>query len=818
MSRKGKVLVVDDTAASLKLLSELLQTEGYEVRSAINGAMALHSASINPPELVLLDVRMPVMDGFEVCRRLKEHPKTREVPVIFVSGLSELNEKVEGFELGAVDFVTKPFQREELLARVRTHLELHHLRTELEQRVKERTVNLNDAQAIAHIGSWEIDAAGNMTWSDEMFRIFEIDKLLFDSRYETFYGRIHPDDQVSVSRAYSNSLGDKLPYQIVHRLQMPDGRIKWVELRCTNKFDLEGKVVRSFGTVQDVSEREEAATQLRIAAVAFDTQEAIMVTDTNANIIKVNKSFELTTGYSESDVLGKSPRILKSGRHDQAFYQGMWQAVSTEGRWSGEVWDRRKNGEIYPKWLTITAVKVNEDVSHYVAVFIDIAERKRAEQEIHRLAFYDPLTQLPNRRLLFDRMHMALGHSTRTQNYGALMFLDLDNFKVLNDTKGHEYGDQMLIEVANRLAVSIRDTDFVARFGGDEFVILLENLGLNQDEAATHAGNIAEKIRESLAQNYLILGYSYISSPSIGVVLFNGNEVEIDELFKRADMAMYQAKESGRNAVRFFESAMQTMIDTRALMENALRKALPDGELALFYQLQTNQKRELIGAEVLLRWNSKALGMIAPTQFIPLAEQTRLILPIGRWVLESVCLQLKQWEAHPVLCNLSLSVNISPIQFHSVDFVNEVKTIILESGVNPKLIELELTENLVLENVDEAISKMTLLKELGVRFSMDDFGTGYSSLQYIKRLPIDQLKIDQSFVRDILTDPGDAMMVQVIASMAHNFGYEVIAEGVEEQGQLAPLIERGCEMFQGYYYSRPVALADFEKLISEWGN
>jgi diguanylate cyclase (GGDEF)-like protein len=413
-------------------------------------------------------------------------------------------------------------------------------------------------------------------------------------------------------------------------------------------------------------------------------------------------------------------------------------------------------------------------------------------------------------------MFIGMGQSARSRHYGALMFIDLDHFKVLNDTKGHEFGDKMLVEVARRLSECVRETDSVARFGGDEFVVMLENLSVNLEEAITQAGVVAEKMRVSLAQTYLISGYVHESSSSIGVVLFQGEEVEIDDLFKRADMAMYQAKEGGRNMVKFFEPEMQSVLESRTLMERALRQALPNGELELFYQVQTNQTNQLLGAEVLLRWNSRELGAVSPAQFIPLAEQTKLILPIGRWVLENACARLAEWALHPVLSKIHLAVNISPVQFHQPDFVRQVIVIIEKYGVDPRRLELELTENLVLEDIEEAIDKMTALKEIGVRFSMDDFGTGYSSLQYIKRLPINQLKIDQSFVRDILTDSGDAMMVQTIVAMARNFGYEVIAEGVEEHAQLSPLIARGCDTFQGYLFSRPVAIAEFERLIEGW--
>jgi diguanylate cyclase (GGDEF)-like protein/PAS domain S-box-containing protein len=690
--------------------------------------------------------------------------------------------------------------------------------TENIARQESQSAFLVETQKIGCFGSWELDVESKkLLWSDEIFRLFEVDPLRVTPSYRAFLDIVHPEDRTLMNQAYTDSLKDRQPFQITHRLLMLDGRVKWVEERCTNFFDWDGRLVRSVGTVQDVTAREEIAQQLRISAVAFETQEAILVTDRNVNIIKVNHSFEITTGYSQEEVLGCNPSMLASGRHDQAFYQAMWAAINGEGRWSGEVWDRRKNGEIYPKWLTITAVMNREEVSHYVAVFVDITERKKAEEEIRNLAFYDPLTGLPNRRLLLDRMFIGMGQSARSRNYGALMFIDLDYFKVLNDTKGHEFGDRMLAEVAQRLTACVRETDSVARFGGDEFVVMLENLSANLDEAVSQAGSIAEKMRVSMAETYLISGYVHESSSSIGVVLFLGEEVEIDDLFKRADMAMYQAKEGGRNMVRFFEPQMQSVLESRTLMERALRQALPNGELELFYQVQTNQANQLLGAEVLLRWNSRELGRVSPAEFIPLAEQTKLILPIGKWVLENACARLKGWESHPVLGKLHLAVNVSPVQFHQPDFVRQVKAMIEKHGIDPRRLELELTENLVLEDIEEAIGKMTALKEIGVRFSMDDFGTGYSSLQYIKRLPINQLKIDQSFVRDILTDSGDAMMVQTIVEMARNFGYEVIAEGVEEHAQLSPLIARGCDTFQGYLFSRPVAIAEFEQLIAAWG-
>ena len=676
---------------------------------------------------------------------------------------------------------------------------------------------LKEAQKIGHFGSWELNLeTGKLIWSDEIFHLFEIDQAKFSASYEAFLHGIHPDDRDRVNAAYNKSLQDKQPYQITHRLLMDDGRVKWVEERCSSNFDESGKPLRSVGTVQDVTEREELAVQARIAAVAFETQEAMLVTDQHNRIIKVNAAFTQITGYEEAEVIGKNPNILSSGRHDADFYRRMWVEIIERGRWSGEVLDKRKDGAVYPKWLTITAVSHRDEVTHYVAVFVDISDRKRAEEEIRNLAFNDSLTQLPNRRSMLERLQLSFGQSRRSGHHCALMFLDLDHFKILNDTRGHDYGDLMLQEVARRMNECVRETDSVARFGGDEFVVLLEGLSVKSDEAVLQAGFIAEKIRESLSKPYHLKDSVHLSSPSIGVVLFNGDDSNSDELLKQADMAMYRAKDSGRNMVRFFEPAMQAALESRSLMESALRDALAKGELKLNFQLQTNKAMDLLGAEVLLRWNSAVLGSVSPAQFIPIAEQTKLILPIGHWVLESACKQLKLWEKDPVLGKMHLAVNISPLQFHQQYFVEQVKAILQSTGADPNRLELELTENLVLEDVDEATEKMMALKLIGVRFSMDDFGTGYSSLQYIKRLPIDQLKIDQSFVRDILTDPGDAVMVQTISDLARNFGFDVIAEGVETEDQLPSLVDRGCDMFQGYLFSKPISVDDFEVLVKRW--
>ncbi|PLX60879.1 MAG: hypothetical protein C0630_14765 [Sedimenticola selenatireducens] len=441
--------------------------------------------------------------------------------------------------------------------------------------------------------------------------------------------------------------------------------------------------------------------------------------------------------------------------------------------------------------------------------------RKQAEQEIHQLVFYDPLTHLPNRRLLLDRLQQATAISTRSGRHGAVLFLDLDLFKKINDTKGHAMGDLMLVEVARRLQFCVREGDSVARLGGDEFVVVLEDLSLLPDEAATHAEIVAEKIRDELSRPYMLEGQEHHTTVSIGIELFRAHNENLGNLLKHADVAMYQAKAAGGNTVRFFDPKMQAVLDTRLAIETDLRQAIAKQQFLLQYQIQVNSCGKTIGAEVLLRWKHPERGFVFPDQFIPLAEETGLILPIGLWVLQTACAQLNAWQQDALTQDLILAVNVSAKQFHHADFVAQVRRVLLESGAKPSHLKLELTESTVLGNIQEAIAKMREIKQLGVNFSMDDFGTGYSSLAYLKRLPLDEVKIDRSFVSDITTDQSDAAIVQAIIGMTKALGLNVIAEGVETREQMNFLTKHGCHAFQGYLFGKPVPLKEVEALLQK---
>ena len=488
----------------------------------------------------------------------------------------------------------------------------------------------------------------------------------------------------------------------------------------------------------------------------------------------------------------------------------MWESIARSGCWQGEIWDRRKNGEEYQKWLTISAVKDDEgSVTHYVGAQYDITERKKAEEKINELAFFDQLTGLPNRTLLMDRLRQAMTNSRRNGGYCALLLIDLDHFKTLNDTLGHDMGDTLLQQVAQRLTDCVRAGDTAARVGGDEFVVILTDLSQVETSAATQTELIGEKIIAALNRPYLLKDATYRSTPSIGASLFNGDRIEIEVLLKQADLAMYRAKDEGRNTLRFFDSEMEMVVMARAALEKDLREAIQENQFVLHYQAQI-ANGQLTGAEVLVRWAHPQRGLVSPAEFIALAEESGLILPLGAWVLETACRQLASWAALPEMEALTIAVNVSAHQFRQKEFVDQVFGILKATGADPRRLKLELTESMLVADVEEMIEKMRVLKALGVGFSLDDFGTGYSSLAYLKRLPLDQLKIDQSFVRDLLDDSSDASIVRAIITLAQSLGLGVIAEGVETKMHCDFLARAGCHAYQGYFFSRPLPLDDFE--------
>jgi diguanylate cyclase (GGDEF)-like protein/PAS domain S-box-containing protein len=561
--------------------------------------------------------------------------------------------------------------------------------------------------------------------------------------------------------------------------------------------------------------RLEARLKLQDAALQAAAN-GIVITDADALIQWCNPAFSHITGFTLEEVIGHKPKeLVSSGLNPPALYENLWKTVLSGQVWRGELINKRKDGSLYDEELAITPVfKAQGVIEHFVAVKQDISERKRTEEKIRQLAFYDALTNLPNRRLLRDRLQQALASCGRTQHSGALLFIDLDNFKDLNDTLGHDIGDLLLIQVAERLVECVREGDTVARLGGDEFVVMLEDLSSNPEEAALQAEGVGEKILAALNQPYLLNGHIKHSTPSIGITLFNASNDDIDDHLKRADLAMYQAKDSGRNTMRFYDRAMQARVIARAALEVELRRGLHDAQFVLYYQVQVDSAGKAIGAEALLRWNHPQRGLLAPGEFITLAEETGLIVSLGHWALEAACRQLVVWAQNPVSAQLVLAVNVSARQFRHPDFVEQVLTILDCSGADPKRLKLELTESLLLDNVDATVKKMVALKSRGIGFALDDFGTGYSSLSYLKFLPLNQLKIDRAFVQDVLSNFHDAAIARTLIALGESLDLPVIAEGVETAEQRDFLTKQGCDAFQGYFFGKPVPIETFMKQLN----
>ena len=657
-----------------------------------------------------------------------------------------------------------------------------------------------------------LDLQGQRLYNSPSYRQFFGDSR--DLRGSDSFADVHPEDRERVKRVFRQTTETGRGQEIEYRLVRNDGSVRHMASAGRLLRDRQGEAARVVVVSRDITERKQAEQWERIAATAFESQQGMFITDANAVILRVNQAFTDITGYTADDCIGQTPKLLSSGRHDASFYAAMRESIERSGIWQGEIWNRRKNGEIFPEWLTISAVRDGDGVvTHYVSALTDMSAHKAAQEEIRHLAFYDALTGLPNRRLLHDRLRVAIASSGRTERQGALLFIDLDNFKTLNDTLGHDMGDRLLQQVGLRLSSCVREGDTVARLGGDEFVVMLENLGERPEEAAGQSRIVGEKILSVLNRPYQLPGHDYHNTPSVGITLFGGQQVGIDELMKRADLAMYEAKASGRNALRFFDPRMQAVVTARAEIEKDLRAAIERQHFFLAYQPQVDASGQVIGAEALLRWQHQQRGTVSPAEFIPVAEETGLILPLGLWVLETACAQAALWAARPGRERFTVSVNVSARQFRQANFVDQVLAVLARSGAHPRNLKLELTESMLLDNVQDIIAKMSALKARGVGFSLDDFGTGYSSLSYLKQLPLDQLKIDQSFVRDLLTDPNDEVIARTIIALARTLGLSVIAEGVESVEQQDALAAQGCLAYQGYLFSRPLALADFEAFL-----
>lgn len=953
MIQKADILIVDDQLLNLKALAAMLKEHDYQVRPALNGELALNAAFKSPPDLILMDIAMPGMDGYQVCQALKENEKTNSVPIIFLSASNETEDKIKAFAAGGVDYITKPFHAEEVIARVGTHLKMRYLQYELQDKnaslkqemeekskIKER---LEHTIEISEQGIWEHNLGYKPDFfSDYMFTMLNYEVLPHYKAKNFFKSVAHPEDQEKLFKAYKRLFFDQNTYQEEIRLKNKQGQ--WRDILCKGRcllWDEEGfplQILSAFsditeiketthkaqqseqmfhsifqhaplgialedkgrtailtntalqtmleyseqelqktsfihlthpddrdkdlslykkilnneidnytvekryltksnkviwgaltisaikdkannpvyiiGMLEDITSKQKDQERLRQTMTVFNnTIEGITITDKNGNIIAVNPAFTRITGYCEIEVLGKNPRILKSDKHDRAFYQALWQVLLENKQWRGEIWNRRKDGTIYPEWLTITMVNNEEgDIINYVGIFADLSETKRFQQQLDYLTYFDPLTHLPNQRAFKIRLTQAL---QKDQEHNiAVLCIDIDNFKDINAHFGYKAGDILLQQLVKRIKKLLRIGmgDVLAHQSADEFLLFLDSIK-NPQDAGSFAQHILDNIKEI---PFLANEKEVYLTASIGICIYPSDCKEVTTLIKHANSAMHQAKMQGGNNYQYYSKKIAADAFQQVFMQSYLRNALKHEQLELYYQPKILFKdNSIIGAEALIRWQHPALGVVNPDQFIPLAEANGFIVEMGGWIIRQVCLQIQKWNQEGLVLN-HISINISAKQLEDENFLDSIKTTIKELLEDPSKIELELTETLLMQKEEQIVQLMENLTHIGLTLSIDDFGTGYSSLSYLKNFPIHKLKIDKSFIRDIPGDASSENIVRAIIALGHSLHLTIVAEGVETALQAMFLKAEDCDEAQGYFYSQPLPANEFAEFIRNY--
>ncbi len=797
------VLVVDDDEAARLMTTITLEQSGFQVMEAVDCASARARFAERKPDIVLLDVLLPDGDGFSLCRELLQDPRGHDLPIAMVTGLGDIESIHHAYESGATDFITKPVSWGSLPYRLQFIL-----------RAKKafRDVSVSEGKTRALLAGipdmiLRIDRDGHVIDMQVGAYTHEMDHWV---SYDEDSGEGHLPAPVyrilapQIRRVFAGK-GEQL---VEFDWSPLAGKMRTWEARVMLREQQEVVMV-----IRDITQRKHQEAELRLWAKVFEgSNEAIMILDDQFRIVLVNKTYEKMMGFSAEDVLGVDAAQIGASQHPRGFFRNLIAILNERGAWLGELSNRRKNGETFPSWFSISRVLGSDgQIENYIAIFTDISERKKSRERLDFLAHHDSLTELPNRTLLNDRLDMAINTAKRRQEKVGLLFIDLDRFKNINDSLGHAAGDQILRQTALRLKKVIRNDDTVARLGGDEFVVLLPRVHDERDLA-----EVAIKVREELLKPYLVEEMPLHLSPSIGIAIYPEDGSSPSELIKNADAAMYLAKEKGRNNYQFYTPLLNSRTLDRLKLEYDLRQALELGQFELHYQPQmdaTNQ--QLYGAEALIRWRHPERGLVQPNDFIPLAEEIGLIIPIGNWVIAEAARQVTRWQAEGAI-SLVVSVNISALQFHQPGFMAEVQTIMDDAGAAPQSLELELTESMLMSDMDASIEVLQKFRDLGYRIAIDDFGTGFSCLNYLRRLPVNILKIDQSFVRDMQSDEASLAIVSYIIRLAQSLGMDTIAEGVETSHEMTLLVNEGCRLMQGYHFSKPLPPGQFDAWLADW--
>ena len=825
MLEKPKILIVDDNRSNLIALRMLLGRLDCEIIEASSGNEALSYCINYDFALALLDVDMPGMNGYEVAQLLKEEPVTEQTPIIFVTAYYEdQTHRLLGYEAGAVDYIQKPVDDLILLSKVSIFIDLYNNR-QLAQYELKRSEALRIASA-------ENEARFRQALTDAPIPIMlrsEDGEVVLLNRIWTELTGYTLQDIPSVKAWLVKSLREDKLQKTQFLIEQQFAEDKWgamgeFDIRIANGTELvwdirsgplaplsDGRRLAITMAV-DITERKLAEEGMRLASLVFQNSgEGMVVTDADAIIISVNPAFTALTGYALEEVIGKTPRILKSGRHDIAFYQAMWHDFNTLGHWEGEIWNRRKNGEIFAERLRVNTIYTKEGKPYRrVGLFSDITQKKASDELIWQQANFDPLTSLPNRSMFHDRLEQEIKKAHRNNSPLALMFLDLDEFKGVNDTLGHDMGDVLLKEVSMRLRSCVRETDTVARLGGDEFTVILTEL----DEQYQNVEVIAKIILLRLAEPFVLADNVVHISTSIGITFYPDDATVFDELLKNADQAMYAAKDQGRNCYHYFTPVMQEAMQKRMRIANDLRVALIDDQFQLYYQSIVDMKTGAIHkAEALIRWQHPEFGVISPGAFIPIAEETGMIVEIGNWVFRTAALQVAKWRIE-YCADFQVSINKSPVQFTGREVAHDIwLDYLVELGLPGDSVVIEITEGLLLDASASTKGKLLVFRDAGIQVAIDDFGTGYSCLTYLQKLDIDYLKIDQAFVCDLAPGSKNMALCNAIIVMAHELGLKVIAEGIETEQQHELLAKAGCDFGQGYFYAKPAEAGVFERML-----